>query len=67
VRRYDSSSDRVYRCVIMYRTPAGRAIQVNETTIAPTPEEAMALAEKIMRKDKRRLIGGIEYRKVIPL
>jgi hypothetical protein len=52
---------------MMYRTPAGRAIQVNETTIAPTPEEAMALAEKIMRKDKRRLIGSIEYRKVIPL
>jgi hypothetical protein len=51
----------------MYRTPAGRAVQVNETTIAPTPDEAMALAEKILRADKRRVIGSIEYRKVIPL
>lgn len=65
MRRYDSSRDRVYCCVIMYRTPGGRAVQVNETTIAPTPDEAMALAEKILREDKRRLIGSIEYRKVI--
>lgn len=67
MRRYDSSTDRAYRCIIMYRTPAGRPVQVNETTIAPTPDEAMTLAEKIMLADKRRVIGSIEYRKVIPL
>ena len=48
----------------MYLTPFGRPVQVNETITAPTPDEAMALAEKLLRKDKRRVIGSIEYRKV---
>jgi len=65
VRRYDSSRDRTYMCIIMYHTPAGRPVQVNERTIAPSPEEAMALAEKLLLKDKRRVIGRIAYRKVI--
>lgn len=63
VRRYDSSTDRVYGCTIMYLTPAGRWVQVYERTIAPTSEEALALAEKIVRADKRRVIQSIEHRK----
>ena len=63
MRRYDSSTDRVYGCMIMYLTPAGRPVQVYERTMAPTAEEALALAEKIVRADKRRVIQSIEHRK----
>lgn len=60
---YDSSKDKLFGCVITYQTPAGRWVQVNEMTIAPSAEEALALAEKLVRRDKRRTIGSIKYRK----
>ena len=63
MRQYDSSTDRVYGCVITYLTPKGHWVQVNERTMAPSAEEALALAEKIVRADKRRVIQSIEYRK----
>ena len=66
MRRYDSSRDRVFNCAIVYQTPGGRWVQVNERVIAPTAEEALAVAEKMVLADKRRVIGNIEHRKAYP-
>ena len=63
MKRYDSSTDRVFNCAITYQTPAGRWVQVNDSTIAPNAEEALELAEKLLLADKRRVIGSIIYRK----
>jgi hypothetical protein len=53
----------MYNCVIEYYTPKGHIVQIRDKIVAPTAEKALEIAEKNLRKDKRRVVGSIEYTK----
>jgi len=65
VRHYDSSVDRVYNCALVYRTPDGRLKQFNTRAIAPTADQALALAERHLTHDKRRVVAAIVHKRSI--
>jgi hypothetical protein len=65
MRRYSSLFDRLFNCLVVYSTPAGRRVNVSIRVIAPSADLAMELAEKIVRADKRRAILSVEYAKAI--
>ena len=47
------SSD-LYSCLLVYYTPGGYRRQAWFKTIAPDPSAAATIAERLLRKDKRR-------------
>jgi hypothetical protein len=57
----------MYNCVIEYYTPKGHIVQIRDKIVAPTAEKALEIAENNLRKDKRRVVGSIEYTKATPL
>jgi len=65
VRRYDSSRDRLFVCVIVYRTKDNRLTQVNIRNIAPAANEALVLAERHLSHDKRRAVAAIVHKEAI--
>jgi hypothetical protein len=51
----------------MYYTPKGNVVQISDRVIAPTSQKALEIAERHLRRDKRRVISSIEYTKATPL
>jgi len=60
-------TSQIYDCVIMYYTPKGNVVQISDRVIAPTSQKALEIAERHLRRDKRRVISSIEYTKATPL
>jgi len=61
MRHYDSSTDRIFNCAVLYITANNHRKQANLKTIAPAADLAMELAVKIVRADKRRKVQTIVY------
>lgn len=53
----------LYNCQLVYVSPGGKRRHFRTKAEAPSADEALALAEKLVRRDKRRTIGSIKYRR----
>lgn len=63
--RYDSSNDRLYNCLLVYNTPAGRRIHYHTRTIARAADLALDIARMHLAQDTRRRVRSIEYMEAI--
>lgn len=50
-----------YSCLLVYYTPGGYRRQAWFKTIAPDPTAAATIAERLLRKDKRRAVARVSY------
>jgi hypothetical protein len=65
VNRYDSSTDRLFNCMLVYHTPAGKRIHFRTKAIAPAADLAVELAERQLRSDRRRRVGSTVYTQAV--
>jgi hypothetical protein len=57
----------LYNCTLIYLTPAGRRRHFRTKAAAQTVDQALALAERHLSHDKRRVVASIVDRGVISL
>jgi len=55
----------LYNCMLVYLTPAGRRQHFRTKAAAQTADQALALAERHLSHDKRRVATAIVYREAI--
>ena len=65
MNRYDSSTDRLFNCMLVYHTPAGKRIHFRTKAIAPAADLAVELAERQLRSDRRRRVGSTVYTQAV--
>jgi len=65
VNHYDSSTDRLFNCLLVYHTPAGKRIHFRTKAIAPAADLALDLAQRHLTHDTRRRVQSIVYMEVI--
>jgi hypothetical protein len=61
MRHYNSSTDRLFNCAVLYVNTGNRRMQATVKTTAPAADLAMELATKIVRADKRRKVKSVYY------
>ncbi len=54
-----------FNCLLVYRTPAGHRRQSRHKTRAPAADLAMDIAEKQLRRDRRRKVDRVTYAEAI--
>ena len=62
---YDSATDLLFNCTILYLTPGGQRRYFRTKTIAPAADLAVELAERQMRSDRRRRVGTTVYTQAV--
>ena len=55
----------LYNCMLVYLTPAGRRVHFRTKAVAQTADQALALAERHLTHDKRRVVVDIVHREAI--
>jgi len=65
VNYYDSSTDRLFNCTLVYHTPAGKRIYFRTKAIAPAADLALDLAQRHLTHDSRRRVQTVEYMEAI--
>jgi hypothetical protein len=63
--RYDSTADRLYNCLLVYNTPAGKRIHYRTKTIARAADLALDIAQRHITHDTRRKVRSVEYMEAI--
>lgn len=54
-----------FNCVYIYRTPAGNRKQFRYRVKAVSADLAVEIGERLMRSDKRRNVGVVEYSEAV--
>ena len=54
-----------FNCVYIYRTPAGHRKQFRCVITSQSADLAVEIGERLLRSDKRRTIGVIEYSEAV--
>jgi hypothetical protein len=62
---HDITTDRLYNCLLVYNTPAGRRIHYRTRTIARAADLALDIAQSHLTHDTRRKARSIEYMEAI--
>jgi hypothetical protein len=55
----------LYHCTLVYLTPAGRRVHYHTKTVARDADDALALAERHLANDSRRVVQTIVHRRAI--
>jgi len=55
----------LYNCMLVYLTPAGRRQHFRTKAAAQTADQALALAERHLTHDKRRVVAAIVHKRSI--
>lgn len=54
-----------FNCRLVYYTPAGARRHFHAKTVAPDADAACDIAERLLRKDKRRQVSRVSYHEAI--
>lgn len=54
-----------FNCRLVYYTPKGNRSHFYAKTIAPDADAACDIAERLLRKDKRRQVSRVSYHEAI--
>lgn len=65
MNHYDSSTDRLFNCTLVYLTPTGKRIHFRTKAIAPAADLALDLAQRHLAHDSRRRVQTVEYMEAI--
>jgi hypothetical protein len=62
---HDITTDRLYNCLLVYHTPAGKRIHYRTKTIARAADLALDIAQRHITHDTRRKVRAIEFMEAI--
>lgn len=65
MNHYDSSTDRLFNCLLVYYTPAGKRVHYRTKAIAPAADLALDLAQRHITHDSRRKVQTVDYMEAI--